>query len=99
MLKGVDREVRVQLPVEPFEDVEVECCGDAFRVVKRAMDYRGVLSQIGTEEKPVDRRHQSGHVREQCDGRLPRKVSDRAAKEGNQRRIRKLRKSERLTDV
>src|SRR5687767_1413022 len=63
------------------------------------MDYRGVLSQIGTEEKAIDRRHQSGYVREQCDGRLPRKVSDRAAEERDERRIGQLRKREWLGDV
>src|SRR4051794_12276884 len=51
VLEGVEVEVRVELPVQNAQHVEVEACGEACRVVVCGLDHSHVLQQVRAEQE------------------------------------------------
>src|SRR5512143_2336591 len=72
-------EVGVQLAVEAVEEIEVEGCGDAGRVIVGGVQPLGILLEIESDEQAARRAGQVTKAREQRRRRVGREVTDAGA--------------------
>src|SRR5690606_33743901 len=66
--ESVQVEVGIQLPVEPRQQVEGECGGDAGGIVVGGLDHRRVLDQVDAHQRHPGVTDGPGHRREQGHG-------------------------------
>ena len=87
VLEGPRIEVGAELVVEHQQHVAVEFGGDALAVVVGRLDPRDLLAEVDAHEKPVAGSHRGPNPRQQADRGRRIEIADRAAKEGEQRRV------------
>src|SRR5258707_556295 len=89
MLERVRVEVGAELTIEDTEDVAVESCRNAPRVVVRGHQAVAILDEVDTEQEPVLRGERRIQVEQEAAALQGIEIADRAAEKGEQPAVRR----------
>src|SRR4051812_9493998 len=76
MLEFIELEVGAEFAVDPFQQVEIECSGDALRVVIGPAQNLGVLHQIDADDKNSPRAQYLPGMAQKFGGLMGLKIAD-----------------------